>query len=123
MARNEDIFVEELTEEELAEKYTDEVKKTADEFAKSNATAEYNDRMLLSYLANKVNFVLTDEIYQKELDEMYNYYMANYYYQMIMSGINSKETFESYFGKDALESEFISSNVIEKLPDLVSYVD
>ncbi|MBQ4120794.1 MAG: FKBP-type peptidyl-prolyl cis-trans isomerase [Clostridia bacterium] len=112
-----------MTEEELAEKYTDEVKKTADEFAKSNATAEYNDRMLLSYLANKVNFVLTDEIYQKELAEMYNYYLANYYYQMIMSGINSKEAFESYFGKDTLETEFISSNVIDKLPNLVSYVD
>ena len=70
-----------------------------------------------------MNFVLTDEIYQKELDEMYNYYMANYYYQMIMSGIDSKESFESYFGKDSLETEFISSNVIEKLPDLVSYVD
>lgn len=115
--------ISKMTEEELAEKYTDEVKKTADEFAKSNATAEYNDRMLLSYLANKVNFVLTDEIYQKELDEMYNYYMANYYYQMIISGIDSKESFESYFGKDSLEAEFISSNVIEKLPDLVSYVD
>ena len=112
-----------MTEEELAEKYTDEVKKTADEFAKSNATAEYNDRMLLSFLANKVNFVLTDEIYEKELAEMYDYYMANYYYQMIMSGINSKETFESYFGKDTLETEFISSNVIEKLPDFVTYVD
>lgn len=115
--------ISKMTEAELAEKYTDEVKKTADEFAKSNATAEYNDRMLLAFLANKVGFVLTDELYQKELAEMYDYYMANYYYQMIMSGINSKEAFESYFGKDTLETEFISSNVIEKLTNLVSYVD
>lgn len=115
--------ISKMTAEELAEKYTDAVKKTADEFATSNATAEYNDRMLLSYLANKTGFVLTDEIYQQELTELYDYYMANYYYQMILSGITSKEAFESYFGKDYLETEFISSNVLEKLISLVSYVD
>lgn len=112
-----------MTEEELAEKYTDEVKKTADEYAKTNATSEHNNRMLLAYLAKKVNFVLTDEIYQKELTEMYNYYLANYYYQLLMCGIDSKESFESYFGKDILEAEFISSNVTAKLAGYVTFVD
>lgn len=115
--------ISEMTEEELAENYTDEVKKTADEFAKTNATAEYNDRMLLAYLAKKTNFVLTEEMYREELTNMYNYYLANYYYQMILSGINSEETFESYFGRDTLETEFISSGVTKKLPELVTFVD
>ena len=115
--------ISEMTEEELAEHYTDEVKETADKYGKENATAEYNDRMLLAYLAKKVNFVLTEELYQEKLTDMYNYYLANYYYQMIMSGIDSQEAFETYFGRDTLENEFISSAVLDKLADLVSYVD
>lgn len=113
----------EMTEEELAKALTDEVKSTADTFAKENATAEYNDRMLLAYLAKKVNFTLTEELYQQELAAMFEYYMQYYYYQMLLSGITTVEAFENHFGRDALELEFISSYVVEKLPPLVTFVD
>ena len=112
-----------MTEEELAENYTDEVKKSADEYAKENATAEYNDRMLLSYLAKKTNFVLTDEMYQNDLNDLFEYYMNYYYYQMILSGVTSLEAFEAYFGEDYLRVEFVSNHVFNLLADLVSYVD
>lgn len=115
--------ISKMTEEELAEKYTDAVKKSADEYAATNATTEYNDNMLLHYLAKKVGFVLTEEIYQKELKDLYDYYMEYYYYQMIMTGLTTIEAFESYFGVDYLRTEFLSNHVVDSLVSRVTYVD
>ena len=112
-----------MTEEELAAAMTDDVKKQCDEFATTNATAEYNDRMLLAYLSNKVGFVLTEELYQEELKAMFDYYMEYYYYYMIMYGISTTQGFEDFFGRDQLEIEFISNQVLPKLADYVTYVD
>ena len=75
------------------------------------------------YLAKEVGFVLTEEIYQKELKDLYDYYMEYYYYQMIMTGLTTIEAFESYFGADYLRTEFLSNYVVDSLASRVTYVD
>lgn len=115
--------ISKYTEEELAEYLTDAVKKTADEFASKNATAEWKDRMLMGYLQKKVGFVLTEELYQKELKEIYDYYVANQYYMLLYYGISSMEIFEEFFGKETLEFQFINNAVLDLVAERVTLVD
>ena len=112
-----------MTEEELAAALTDAVKEKADKFGKENATAEWNDRMMMAYLKKVTGFVLSDEVYKKELKELYDYYvnyepMMVYYY-----GITSPEVLESLFGKDSLVFKFTNDQVLELVANTVTYVD
>lgn len=112
-----------MTEEELAERLTEEVKKQAENYADENATAEFEDRMLIAYLGQILNFTMTDETYDNNLKEMYDYYLANYYFSLIYSGITNIEEFESYFGKDNLHFQFTTDEIITQLGDKVSTVE
>ncbi len=112
-----------MTEEELAAALTDEIRASAESFAEENATAEYKDRMVLSYLANVLNYTLTDDAYNTKLEALFDYYYNYYYFYMIYSGITSVELFEDFYGEDTLRFEFASEEVIALLGDLVTYVD
>lgn len=112
--------ISDLTEEELAETLTDSVKKEAEEYAAANATAEYRDRMLMAYLGVRLNFSLTDDRYNEILTETYNYYLQNYYYQLIYSGISDIKSFEAYFGAENLRYQFTSDEIIALLGSQVS---
>ena len=112
-----------MSPDDLAAALTDKVKETADKFAKENATAEWNDRMMMAYLKKVSGYVLTDEAYKTALKELYDYYatyqpMMLYYY-----GIDSVETFEKVFGKDYLTFQFENDGVLEHIASLVTYVD
>ena len=110
-----------MTAEELAAKLTDEVKKKAEDFAKENATAEYQDRMLVGYLANKLEYTLTEERYKTLLTDMYNYYLEVYYMQLYYMGITSVELFEDYFTEESLRFQFTIDEVVSRLGELVSW--
>lgn len=112
-----------MTEEELAEALTDAVKATADKFATENATAEWKDRMMMAYLQKKVGYTLTEEAYQKELKDTYDYYVKNQYYMLLYYGISSMEQFEEFVGRDSLEFQFINNAVLDLVVTKISYVD
>lgn len=112
-----------MTEAELAAALTDAIKADAAKYAKENATAEWEDRMLMAYLQKKTGFVLTEELYKKELKELYDYYatydpMTLYYY-----GITSVDTFEKAFGKDYFTFQFTTDNVLELVAQAVTYTE
>lgn len=112
-----------MTEEELAAALTDKVKEEADKFAKENATAEWKDTMLVAYLEKATDFTFTEDMYQADLKELYEYYktyepMLLYYY-----GIDSIEKFELAFGADYLRTQFKNDALLTATAEKVTYQD
>ncbi len=112
--------ISKLTEEELAAKLTETVKATAEKFAKENAEAEWQDKMMMSYLTKLLDFTLSEETYQAKLKELYeqNAMMLYYYY-----GITSPEAFEEAYGKDYFVFQFTNEAVLELVAEKVTYID
>ena len=102
---------------------TDAVKEKADAYAKENATAEWEDRMLVAYLKKILNFTLTDELYQAELNELYDYHKEYNKDALAYYGINSAADLEAYFGKDYLVEQFSNDLLLETLAEKLTYVD
>ena len=115
--------IEGKTEEELAVLLTEEIKKEAEEYAAENAAAEFQDRMLIAYLAQRLDFTLTDAQYDELLSEMYDYYVENYYMSLIYLGISSIEDLEEYFGSDNLRFQFTTDEIISRLGDKITVTD
>ncbi len=115
--------VSQMTEDELASVLTDEVKATADSFATENATAEWKDTMLVAYLEKAIDFVFTDEMYQAELQELYEYYCTYEAFLLYYYGIDSIEKFEAAFGEDYLRVQFKNNSLLNTVAEKVSYQD
>lgn len=112
-----------MTESELAEALTDEVKATADEFARTNATAEWKDTMIVAYLEKTTGFTFTDEMYQEKLEELYEYYQTYEYMLLYYHGIDTIDKFEAAFGADYLAQQFKNDSLLTAIAETVTYAD
>lgn len=112
-----------MTQEEIDEMLTEDVKKQAQEYADSNAIAEYRDRMIMALLCERLDFELDQQTYESKLKELFDYYESNYYIYLLYNGISTIEDFETFFGYEYLEFQFISEEIMPLLVNAINYVN
>ena len=89
----------------------------------SDTISELRERFLFEYYFDYFDLKLTDAEYQSELEELYKLYQTEYYYALIYYNITNLQDFETYFGKEYLEVQFLYEKLPPLLRDAVQYID
>lgn len=93
--------------------------------AATQAIASVKSRILIEYLCNKLEISeVTDEEYDKALQEAYDAYAADYntmYYYYYYYGVTfaSADDMEEYLGKDSFELQIRTDKMSEKLIEVI----
>lgn len=111
------------TTEQIENLLSEEVLAAIQTKVHESTISEIRERMLFEYCFNYFDLTLTQDEYNAELQELYSLYQIEYYYALLMYGIENISDFEALLGKEYLEVQFLYQKLPPLLKDAVQFVN
>lgn len=109
-----------FTASELKEKLTDEIYDSIYSQAATSAYAAVKERLTVEALIKALDISLSNKEYKEKRAEYYNEYQMYFAYYY---GLSSEKDMEKYYGKDALELQFLTEKLYDVIVDYVTVAD